>query len=98
MAKVAEITGIRLPDLKMQKASTLDEVRHMLLTKPKSPLFSSGSGERFAVTPNVQVYSKRRTRVHKDEAKGGWKLIEEGLRQRGLPVWGKDVTAKRKLL
>ena len=38
--------------------------------------------------PNVQVHSKRQTPIHKEKAVGRWKLIEEELIARDLPVTG----------
>ncbi|GAM91491.1 hypothetical protein ANO11243_095420 [Dothideomycetidae sp. 11243] len=95
---IAQITGLRLPDHKMSNANTLADIRHMLLAKPKSRTFAEANKAQFEATPNVQIRDKRQTRIDKDEAKGKWKLIVKGLQERGLPVYGKDLTTKRKLL
>lgn len=39
--------------------------------------------------PNVTVHNKRQTPVDKEMAVGRWKVIEEELVQRGLPIVGK---------
>lgn len=38
--------------------------------------------------PNVSVYSRRQTMIHKEKRIGRWKLIEAELLQRELPVPG----------
>ena len=38
--------------------------------------------------PNVAVYATRRTPIHKEKEIGRWKVIEEELLRRDLPVTG----------
>jgi len=38
--------------------------------------------------PNVSVYSKRQTPIDKEQQIGRWKIIEEELIRRDLPVTG----------
>jgi hypothetical protein len=38
--------------------------------------------------PNVKIYDRRITPIDKEISVGRWKLIEEELKSRGLPVTG----------
>ena len=40
--------------------------------------------------PNVAVYPKRLSIVDKEKSVGRWKIIEQELKARSLPVFGKD--------
>lgn len=44
--------------------------------------------------PNVQIVPKRVTPVDKARAVGSWKIIEEELKRRDLPVLGPDTVGK----
>lgn len=44
--------------------------------------------------PNVSVYAKRRTPVDVAKDLGRWKVVEEELQKRGLPVLGPDSVDK----
>lgn len=41
--------------------------------------------------PNVKIFDKRQTPIHREIEVGRWKVIEEELTVRGLPVTGSRV-------
>lgn len=45
---------------------------------------------------NVKLHGRRQTPIDKETAVGRWKVIEEELRLRGLPVTGTDGMRKNK--
>lgn len=47
-----------------------------------------GRGGELLNLPNVKVYGRRVTPIDKEVWVGRWKVIEEELRKRGLPVTG----------
>ncbi|CAD0082618.1 unnamed protein product [Aureobasidium vineae] len=88
---------MQIPDIIMHKASTLKDFQQAILTKPKPKKLSFallGNPELMANT-NIQVRGGRQTSVHKDRAVGRWKVIEEELVNRGLPVFGHGIKADR---
>lgn len=61
-------------------------------TKPRKVLDEirspRGRGGELLHLPNVKVYGRRVTPIDKEVFVGRWKIIEEELRRRGLPVTG----------
>ena len=92
-------TKIQIPDIVMQRATTLKDFQQAILTKPKAKKlsFSLLANEELMANRNIQVRGGRQTPVHKDRAVGRWKLIEEELVNRGLPVFGHGIKADRGL-
>ena len=45
--------------------------------------------ETLASLPNVRILPRRETPIDKEKRVGRWKVIEEELRDRGLPVLGR---------
>lgn len=44
--------------------------------------------QKLGVLPNVRVHSRKITPIDKEKELGRWKVIEEELKKRGLPVTG----------
>lgn len=81
-------TGIKIPDFAMNSAANLHDLRSILLVKPvpKKLVQDLKQNEQFQELANVKVHSRRITPIDKDKAVGRWKVIEQELTNRGLPV------------
>lgn len=87
--RVMQLTGRRLSDPDISSISSFHDMRSKLKNKPKPKrLDQTREMEQVRRLSNVQVYAGRRTPIHKEMEIGRWKLIEEELVQRGLPVTG----------
>jgi hypothetical protein len=88
---------MNISDVIMHRATTLKDFQQAILTKPKPKKLSFAllANEELMANPNIQVRGGRQTSVHKDRAVGRWKLIEEELVNRGLPVFGHGIKADR---
>ncbi|KAF2225526.1 hypothetical protein BDZ85DRAFT_316699 [Elsinoe ampelina] len=99
---VAKVTGIRLPDIQAQRIKSIKDLKRALMTKPKeqkfSETFARGRGAQLRKLPNVTISARRVTMVDKENQRGRWKVIEQALLARGLPVLKKDATRQRRLL
>ena len=85
------LTGARIPDPVIRKLSTPSDIVHHLKEKPKpKKLAEALMGRPDVVTiPNIQFFDRRHTPIDKEKEVGRWKLIEEELQKKGLPVTGK---------
>lgn len=87
-----QLTGNAIPDAKLLQ---ITNVRSLIetVTKPPPPTkvyeAVTQSGELDSL-PNVTVHARRRTPVDKAVDLGRWKVVEQELEKRGLPVLGKD--------
>ncbi|KAK6429578.1 hypothetical protein LTR95_014274 [Oleoguttula sp. CCFEE 5521] len=90
MKRVFQLTSHRLPDAVVSTASTPIDLYHAYITKPApKKLAQTKELNKVKVSvPNVTVYSKRRTPIDKEKEVGRWKVIEEELLRRNLPVTG----------
>ncbi|KAG9724959.1 hypothetical protein KCU78_g20356, partial [Aureobasidium melanogenum] len=90
-------TNMQIPDIVMHRATTLKDFQQAILTKPKPKklAFTLLANEELMANRNIQVRGGRQTPVHKDRAVGRWKLIEEELVNKGLPVFGHGIKADR---
>lgn len=81
----------------MHRATTLKDFQQAILTKPKPKklAFTLLANEELMANRNIQVRGGRQTPVHRDRAVGRWKLIEEELVNKGLPVFGHGIKADR---
>ncbi|KAK5132822.1 hypothetical protein LTR08_008623 [Meristemomyces frigidus] len=88
--RILQITGRRLPDPVISKSPTLAHLYHALLAKPKPKrLAQTPQLKRLNINiPNATVHAGRQTPIHKDKEVGRWKVIENELINRGLPVTG----------
>ncbi|EME77386.1 uncharacterized protein MYCFIDRAFT_83316 [Pseudocercospora fijiensis CIRAD86] len=90
--EVIRFTGKRVPDQIISKARTAEDIfRAVQAKEPPKKLKDDprvqelGASEKL---PNVKVYSQKRTSVHKEMDIGRWKVIEDELKLRNLPVFG----------
>jgi len=92
LKRVFQLTGKRLSDSRLRSFSTADTLRALLITppKPKKVVDALAQKEELLDLPNVAVYPKRLSIVDKEKSVGRWKIIEQELKARSLPVFGKD--------
>ncbi|KAF4553640.1 Hypothetical protein D9617_6g093710 [Elsinoe fawcettii] len=99
---VAKFTGIRISDLQIQGIKDIKGLRRVLIRRQREPKFSQvlgqGRSAELQDLPNVAISGHRVTMYDKENQRGRWKIMEQALRQRGLPVFKKDATKKSKLL
>ena len=92
LKRVFQLTGKRLSDSKLRSFSTADSLRTLLITPPKPTkvIDALAQKEELLSLPNVAVYAKRISIVDKENSVGRWKVIEQELKARSLPVFGKE--------
>ncbi len=88
--RVVQLTGARIPD---PAISQLHLARHVLTAvkqdpKPKKLAEILLARSDLMALPNVEIYDRRYTPIDKEKELGRWKIIEEELQKRGLPVTG----------
>lgn len=84
------MTGHRVHDHTISTAASINDFYLALKTKPQpAKLKDSKQLKKLNVDlPNVTVHEGRQTPIHKHREVGRWKVIEEELVNRGLPVTG----------
>lgn len=94
--KVYEKTGLRLADHALQHAHTLRKMRTLLTdTQTKKPgVTKLDVSDLLSEIQNVEVYSSRVTSIDKEKKVGRWKLIEQALKDKGLPITGHTTETK----
>jgi hypothetical protein len=87
-----QLTGIRIPDPVIKTSNSAQALLRHLITPPKPNKVIDALKQRADLVelPNVSIYSRRQTPVDKERKVGRWKVIEKELRDRGLPVFGKQ--------
>ncbi|KAK3683128.1 hypothetical protein LTR37_020542 [Vermiconidia calcicola] len=88
--RLVQLTGKRIPDVTISNATTLEDLFNAFKTKEQPKKLSQTEQLRglAARVPNVKVSSKRHTPIDKEKQVGRWKLIEQELMARNLPVTG----------
>ncbi|KAK4981182.1 hypothetical protein LTR66_010177 [Elasticomyces elasticus] len=88
--RLMQITGRRIPDNTMNDSSRVSILLGALMTKPKPKRLNQDLRARNQLTQvsNVEMSAKRVTPIDKEKKVGRWKVIEEELLRRGLPVTG----------
>ena len=83
-----QLTGNRIPDYVIDRSGTAGALFRELIVKPKPKKLveSLERDERLQQLENVRISPRRVTAIDKDRAVGRWKVIEEVLIQKGLPV------------
>lgn len=86
-----QLTGHRIADPAISNANTLRDLYETLKTKePPKKLADTPELQRLnRKAPNVAVYDRRRTMIDKEKEVGRWKIIEDELIARDLPVTGR---------
>jgi hypothetical protein len=87
-------TGLRVSDIALSRSSTAGQLFEHFWTPPVPTKLA----DRLILDnvlpsfPNVKVVPKKVSGIDKQKAVGRWKVIEQELLDRGLPVvWGKQV-------
>ena len=85
-----QLTGHRIPDPAIQDISSAKALVGHLVKKPKPRKLAQRlmDNEELLNLPNVKLRDRRWTPIHKEKEVGRWKVIEEELRKRDLPVTG----------
>ncbi|EEQ27342.1 conserved hypothetical protein [Microsporum canis CBS 113480] len=93
LKRVSQLTGHLIPDQELASMSKLSSVQTYLIrastpkpTKLAEQLIAEGV---FDGIPNVKIYQRRQTPIDREMETGQWKVIEEELIKRGLPVTGR---------
>ena len=87
-----QLTGLRIPDSAIKLAKTAQALLAHLVKpqKPRKLIDALKQKEELLNLPNVSVYAKRITPIDKHKSVGRWKVIEQELIERDLPVTGHD--------
>ncbi len=88
--RIYQLTGHRLSDADINNSLNVADILGHLATPPRARKLIEAlaqKGQLFEM-PNVKVYDRRVTPIDKEKEVGRWKLIEEELTERGLPVTG----------
>jgi hypothetical protein len=90
LKRTLQLTGKRLPDPVISTATTLADLYAAYKTPaPPKKLAHTPQIQQLKVElPNVSVHARRQTPIDKERKIGRWKVIEDELRARGLPVTG----------
>lgn len=88
--RVQQLTGHRVRDPVISSATSMSHLYQALKTRPEPEKLAHAKQLRKVNLdlPNVTVHDHRRTPIHKHQEVGRWKVIEEELINRGLPVTG----------
>jgi hypothetical protein len=83
-----QLTGVRVPDNVIRSSNTTKALLNHLIAppKPKKLVEELAQKEDLTALPNVSIWSRRITSIDKEEKIGRWKVIEEELKARNLPV------------
>ncbi|KAJ4009702.1 hypothetical protein NW752_009289 [Fusarium irregulare] len=97
--RLYQLTGHFIPDVKLAAANTPKELITVALTinkrgKKLAEVLEEQKG--FSKLQNVTVHSRRVTPIDREVSVGRWKVIEEELRKRDLPVTGTGGYGKNK--
>ena len=96
LKRVMQLTGKRIPDPEIAGIVNPRQLMVHLVKKPK-PKKLAETTNRLADLPNVQIFDRRFTPIDREKEVGRWKVIEEELQARGLPVTGKHRSSLRAL-
>lgn len=90
--RIMQLTGYRISDPTISNANTLRDLFKSLRVKETSKKLAQRPKikEVQKAMPNVKIYPRKRTMIDKEKDVGRWKIIEDELRARHLPVTGKE--------
>ncbi|KAM0357910.1 hypothetical protein ACHAPZ_002524 [Fusarium culmorum] len=97
--RLYQLTGHFIPDVKLAAAKTPRELIIVALTinkRGKKLAEVLEEQKALAALPNVTVHNRRVTPIDREVAVGRWKVIEEELRKRDLPLTGTAGYGKNK--
>lgn len=88
LKRLSQLTGHFIPDSAIASINNvqhaIDYLETLVKPKPKKLAQQLMTDTDLQNIPNIQVSQSRRTRIHQDEELGRRKIIEAGLRERGL--------------
>jgi len=84
----------------VQNITTLGQFRDAMLIrpKPKKTAQKLKISATFDNLPNVSIIDRRVTPIDREKKIGRWKLIEQELLDRGLPVTGQNTKVKQSIV
>ncbi|MCJ1239169.1 hypothetical protein MMC14_007162 [Varicellaria rhodocarpa] len=90
LKRVMQLTGKRIPDPAIPDIKHGKALLTHLITKPKPMKLAESLLNKTDLLsiPNVQILDRRFTPIDKEKEVGRWKVIEQELKTRGLPVTG----------
>lgn len=90
LKRITQLTGHRLPDPAISSATSLSDLYLAYKRKPEPKRLAEARQmkEVNLDLPNVKVHQYRQTPIDKEKQVGRWKVIEEELLARNLPVTG----------
>ncbi|RYP03635.1 hypothetical protein DL764_005014 [Monosporascus ibericus] len=97
--RIFQLTGQLVPDHKLPEVTNVHTLLRVLQKPPKPQTLTEEIVQRrqeLVELPNVTFSAKRVTRGDKEKAVGRFKLIEEELRKRDLPLEGHGFARKNK--
>lgn len=88
--RIFQTTGVLVPDARLGAARTIKHILTLAIKKPTPPKLATLLEERgvFQELPNFKLHSRKLGPVDREIAVGRWKVIEEELQKRNLPVTG----------
>ncbi|PGH05681.1 hypothetical protein GX51_02841 [Blastomyces parvus] len=93
LKRVSQLAGYRIPDPEVAKITKPSRLINYLteVSKPKPKKLAEHllKDKRLTSLPNVKIMDRRYTPIDKEKEIGRWKIIEEELTRRGLPVTGR---------
>ncbi|KAI8628528.1 ribosomal subunit 39S-domain-containing protein [Xylariaceae sp. FL1651] len=99
--RIFQLTGQLIPDHQLESITTVQTLLHTLKKPPKPATLTQEIQKRrqdLLELPNVTIATKRVTRGDKEKALGRFKLMQEELEKRNLPVHGHGYVRKGKEL
>ena len=90
LKRATQLTGITIPDPAIQKLRIVEDALSLFTKKPEPKKLAEALLARpdLLALPNVEIFSKRHTPIDKEMEVGRWKVIEQELKKRDLPVTG----------
>lgn len=84
------LTGHRVHDAKLMTCKTVRDLVAAVTERPKPTKVAEAVRQDGALLslPNIKVYDRRVTPIDKEKEVGRWKVIEEELKKRDLPITG----------
>ncbi|PQE12552.1 Ribosomal L50 mitochondria protein [Rutstroemia sp. NJR-2017a BBW] len=88
LKRTMQLTGVRIPDNVIKSSNTARALLTHIITppKPKKLVEELNQKNDLVSLPNVTVWSRKITSIDKEQRIGRWKVIEEELKSRNLPV------------
>ena len=86
--RVMQRTGTKLSDRFVQQCNNVGMLYDKLIEedKPKKLAEQMEQDPKLAPLPNVKIHTRRISPIDKEKEVGRWKVIEQELTERGLPV------------